>query len=62
MKCFYQPVTKDTKHIILQYEVTKASFDLDIDCIVKDQKGVAIMSVRRRKGRKFEVDTGKNKK
>ena len=42
---------------VLWNEVTKADFDLDIDCIVKDASGQQMSTIRRRKGRKFELDT-----
>ena len=59
VQCFYQPVSKETQTVTLQYEVTKANFDLDIDCIVKDGNGNQLMAARRRKGRKIEIDTNK---
>ena len=55
VQCFYQPISKDTQTINIQYEVTKANFDLDIDCIVKNEQGVQLFTARRRKGRKFDI-------
>jgi len=55
--CFYQPINPAVKQVTLQYEVTKADFDLDIDCIVKDVAGRQLTAVRRRKGRKVDIPT-----
>ena len=53
--CFIEDTPPEVKILKVQYEVTKADFDLDIDLLVHDDKENQLTSVRRRKGRSVDI-------
>lgn len=53
--CFIEDTPPEVKLFKVQYEVTKADFDLDIDLLVHDDKENQLTSVRRRKGRSVDI-------